>query len=279
MSVTSFLRRAAYSPIGPLLMLPRRCEMAGVRLLREVGRALRWLFTSREWTNFSYEYTQTGRDAAIEVLSIVTARPREEIARYATELEQDQALRDSLRRGIEAAGYRFGIDPGMGLGKRLLHYIVARATKPRVVVEAGTHLGLGAAVLRRALERNRAEGHAGKLYAVDLIEGHGQLLDRSDASIAELTIADTVAFLERLGEPVDYFIHETASDDAHERAQFAQLSKRLAPGGIVVTPWLTPRFIEFVHSQPGYGLLPIREEPARHWHGGDTMSFAFPLKR
>lgn len=275
MNLTSLLRRAAYSPVGPFLMLPRRARMAGIHLLGELGRSMRWLLTSREWTNFSYDYTTTGRDAAIEVLSVVTARPREELARYAAELEQDAELRDSIRRGIQAAGYRYGIDPGIGLGKRLLYYVVVRATKPRVVVEAGTHLGLGAVLLRRALERNRSESHGGKLYSVDLIEGHGHLLDRSDPSIAELTISDTVAFLARFNEPIDFFIHDTANEDTHEHAQFAELQRRLSPNGIVATTWLTRRCFEFVRARPGYALLPFHEEPAARFPSGDTMGFAF----
>ena len=275
MHFTSLLRRAAYSPVGPVLMLPRRARTAGVHLLGELGRSMRWLVTSREWTNFSCDYTTTGRDAAIEVLSIVTARPREELAGYAAELAQDVELRDSIRRGIRAAGYRYGIDPGPRYGKRLLHYVIVRATKPSVVVEAGTHLGLGAALLRRALERNRIENHHGKLYSVDLVEGHGHLLDRSDPSLAELTISDTVAFLARFQEVIDFFIHDTTSEQTHERAQFAELQRRLSPNGIVATTWLNDPFFEFARARPGCALLPFHEEPALRFPPGDTMGFAF----
>jgi hypothetical protein len=133
--------------------------------------ALRYLFRSRELSNFTYELDNM--DELARAVAAGIGAPLASVRECVDELDRDTELRDELRALLGANPKRDG-DPRYGY--RYMYYCVARLTQPEVIVEVGTHDGLGAALLLRALERNAAAGHPGELHTLDQTAEAGWLI-------------------------------------------------------------------------------------------------------
>ena len=128
-------------------------------------------------------------------------------------------------------------------------YGLARGLRPRRVLELGTHLGISAAHLGRALARTDAEGRGhGELVT---LEGAPALADLARAHLDALAIGDRVEVV--TGRFADTLPGVLASRgpfdlvfiDGHheEEAAFAyatQIRARLAPGALVVLDDVEP---------------------------------------
>src|SRR5262245_36121727 len=112
-------------------------------LLRPVPR---WLVRSREYSNFSYDFSYAGEMAAIDFVSMLTAVPRATVAAHALELSADADFRRWLSERVRLGPYSRTADSEIRYGRRLLYYMLARSLRPKLVVEAGTDKGFGACV-------------------------------------------------------------------------------------------------------------------------------------
>ncbi len=133
--------------------------------------ALRYLFRSNEVSNFTYELTNMV-DVARTVAQALGVS-QEAAARTLDELAADAELRDELTALLRGNPKR---DSVPRYGYRYMYYCVARLLKPAVTIEVGTHDGLGAALICRALERNEAEGRPGTLVTLDAAPSSGWLI-------------------------------------------------------------------------------------------------------
>lgn len=249
---------------------------------RHLSRTLRavpgWLRRSREYTNFSYDYSPAGMSAAVEVAALVAGEDVQRLSAYAQEVTGDEALGAQVRARVLQASPPVGMDPVPLYGRRLVVYMLTRALKPRVVVEAGVADGLGTWLIAAALRRNAREGFPGLLHAVDHAEDAGRLLPPEFSDIVRLHRGDTVAFVAELDQVIDLFIHETIPLPAHESRQFSILEGRLSPNGVVFSAWLTEAFATFAR-QSDRRLLPLPEQPRDHWYPGATLAMAYPRRR
>jgi hypothetical protein len=171
------------------------------------GDALRWLFRSREVSNFTYELAN--EDEIPALLGSILGRPEEELAGYLAELRADEELTASLRKGLKRNRKR---DPDPRLGKRRLIYCAVRAERPRLVVESGVHDGLGTVVILRALRRNAEDGDPGELLGFDINPDAGWLVDAVGApGNWTLEVGDVRKRLEPAlsGRRVDLFIQDS----------------------------------------------------------------------
>jgi hypothetical protein len=251
-------------------------------LYRHLSRTLRpvpaWLRRSREYTNFSYDYTPAGMCAAMEVTALVAGVDIQQVRSYAAEVTGDEDLASQIRARVLQARPRLGMDPGPRYGRRLVVYMLTRALRPRIVVEAGVADGLGTWLIAAALRRNGREGSPGRLHAVDHAEGAGRLLPPEYDDVVQLHRGDTTAFVAEFHQDIDLFIHETIPLPAHESRQFSILSGRLSPQGVVCSAWLTEAFAEFAREN-ARRLLPLPEQPLDHWHPGATLAMAYPGRK
>jgi hypothetical protein len=127
--------------------------------------------------------------------------------RYAAELDQDTDLRRELARTMRwRPAVRF-----QPFGRRLGWYAIVRATKPRLVVETGTHDGLGSVALLAALERNTRDGYDGRLVSIDPREATGWMVPcRLRCRWTNVRHTSYDAFPSVLnGEVPDLFIHDS----------------------------------------------------------------------
>ena len=121
----------------------------------------------------SYSFDLVNRDELCDFAAATLGIERRQAEAFLREIDEDPELNEQLTRRVRP---RFDYKRRLPLGNRLLWYMVARATKPRVAAETGIHDGLGSLVLLRALERNAAEGHEGVLKSFDFDPDAGWLV-------------------------------------------------------------------------------------------------------
>ncbi len=272
------LKRLLANPLGRWVLVPYRAKTALISCLAPCFRILPWLVRSRELTNYTYEYSPLAQTAAVHLAALVTGKPMELMMNYATELRNDGQLHRHVAEMTAGSAYRHFADPQFKPGRRLFYYLLVRAVKPGVVVEAGLDKGLGACIIGAALLRNAAEGSPGKYYGLTLLaEADAFLYGAPYDSQGELVMGDSVDILGKAGPNIDIFIHDTTNNPAHEQAQFKALQPRLAEGAIVLSTWFTEKFAEFAH-QSGLAVLTFHETPVGHWYPGGKIALAFRSK-
>ncbi len=264
--------------LGRWLLLPYRLTLAFKHQARSSRHVLPWLWRSREIGDFSYDLTRLNLEYLAEFLSLVTGLDARTAQRYLAELDGDEELREHVRRATLRSGYLPVSDVESRPGKRLAWYVLVRAAKPRIVVEAGVNRGLGACILAAALRRNIAEGHAGKVYSVDLDPTRGYLFSGPYAEVGELVAADIRQFLTDFDETIDMFIHDTQNDPVLEEAEYRSVEPKLAAGALVCSVWASAEILAFAR-RTGRSCLDFAMESRDHWYPGARLAVAFPPVR
>lgn len=274
MDKLSVLKKCLANPLGRLLLVPYRAKNALSTCLAPFYHIIPWLVSSKEITNFTYNYTPLSLHAAVQVVAIVTQKPAEVIWGFVSELQNDQQLHQHIARKTSKSAFRHFADSEFKPGRRLFYYILVRAMKPRVVVEAGMDKGLGACIIGAALLKNSSDGHPGKYYGISLKAHDAFLFDSPYDSHGEIVTCDSVDFLRNSELNIDLFFHDTTNDPAHERDQYKSLVPRLGAEAIILSTWFTEKFIEFAH-QSKLSMITFHETPINHWYPGGTIAIAF----
>lgn len=270
MTTTSTLKwLALQTPAGrAALMLPRLAKAWRIAA-RPVLAAPLWVLQSREYSNYTYDVSKTGLNAMIGAASVVSGRPIGEVAAFVEELLSCRELQQVVAEQHRVSSHRWSTDGVFRPGRRTLYYLLARALKPKLIVEAGVENGLGAAILCEAIRRNGSGEYLGierdvdqpcALYA-NFKHRTGQVLHR-----------DAVAAMAKFDRPVDLFFHDTTS--AAEHVKLLLPAVKLAPNGVIATSWATHEVFAFAEQQ-GKRFLQVRDEPVRHWFPGAQMGLVF----
>lgn len=228
--------------------------------------ATRFVFFNRENDNFTYEIDNV--DELARLLGVALGSTEERVREVLRELEQDGDLRRSITRRLRSHGDR---NRTAGYGRRLGWYAVARLTRPKLIVETGIHDGLGSAVLLRALQRNAADGHDGRLLAFDIRPDIGWLIEDGLRDRYEVCIGDTERSLPQqlAARSVDMFVHDSDHSYYHETFEFETVLSRATVGAALISdnPHGTTAFTDFCGR---HGLQPFvfLERPRRHIYPG-----------
>jgi predicted O-methyltransferase YrrM len=272
------LRRAiARTRLARLAAFPTRTARVARHDARVIGASVRWLFTSREHHNYTYDLTALNRGHLAWFVAQVCDVPVAAVRDWFAELEGDAALRRQIEAATAASARRGLADRTVRYARRIGWYAILRARKPAHVVETGTDKGLGTCVLAAALLRNAAEGQPGRVSSMDINPDAGYLVAAEPwSTVVDLIPGDSVASIRALTTPVDVFLHDSDHSAAHERAEFEAVETRLAPGGLLLTDNVTstnvlPRYAEAT----GRRFLAFTERPARHWYAGDGIGAAW----
>jgi hypothetical protein len=186
--------------------------------------AARYVLLDHELDNFTYPIANTGE--LVDFIADAMAVDRSIVAGFVAELRDDAELGAAIRARLAGRPDR---NATMPFGRRLGWYAVARIRRPSLVVETGLHDGLGATVLLRALERNRAEGHGGSLVSIDIRPAAGWLIPDRLRPGHEVVIGDSLRQLEQqVGDRrIGMFIHDSDHRYEHETAEL-EIAARLA---------------------------------------------------
>jgi predicted O-methyltransferase YrrM len=165
-------------------------------------------------------------------------------------------------------------------GRRLGWYAVARAIKPKTIVETGVDKGLGSCVLSAALARNTEEGYPGHYYGFDINPKAGYLLAGKYAEFGEIRYGDSLASLRQLDAAIDLFINDSDYNPNYETAEYNTVAPRLSPNAIVLgdNSHATDRLLAFsLATERQFAFF--RETPDKHWYPGAGIGISFKRKR
>jgi len=245
--------------------------------LRRPLETLRYVLSDPETTNFTYEIGNY--DELHHFLAGAMGRTVAEFERFSSELRGDRDLAERLSRRLATRPDRRHVPL---YGRRVGWYCAVRAMKPRIVVETGVADGLGSAALLRALERNRSEGHEGRLVGFDILPGSGWLLDDALRAHFELVIEDSKVALPRVlsERTVGLFIHDSDHHYEHELAEYRLVTPHLAPGAVILSDnsHAVPA-LEHFSQATGRRFAFFRERPIRHFYPGGGIGASMPRER
>ncbi|MDT0530481.1 class I SAM-dependent methyltransferase [Micromonospora sp. DSM 115977] len=277
MDATKLRRAIARTPLAPVAAFPKRLARVVRHDAKVLRTSARWLVTSREHHNYTYELTKLSRHHLAWFVSVVCDVPVKQVRAYFTEIESDDVLRRHIESATAGAARRGLADRQVRYARRIGWYAIVRATKPTHVVETGVDKGLGSCVLAAALLRNAADGQPGRVTSLDINPEAGYLARTAPWSeVVDLVIGDSIASIAALDRPVDLFLHDSDHSRAHEKREFEAVEGRLAPGAILLTDNVTATNVLAEHAErTGRRFLAYRETPANHWYPGDGIGIAW----
>jgi cephalosporin hydroxylase len=269
---TSIRRRLAVSPMARAAALPLRTKAVARHDTRVVGRSLSWLVHSRETTNYTYDLDSLNRDQLCWFVATVTGAGIGPVREWAAELEHDRALIEHLTSRLSSNPRRRICAQEPHWARRAGWYAMVRAAQPDLVVETGTHLGLGSCVIAAALIRN---GH-GRLTTIDIDPAAGHLIGEPYASVIDRRTGSSVEALAGT-RGVDIFLHDSLHTYEYESSELKAVEPNLAPGAIVLSDnahdsAALPDWAE----RTGRHYLFFKESPLDHWWPGDGIGAAWP---
>lgn len=271
MNTAQLKRRLARSRNAPLVAFPLRLQQVVTYNAAVAGRSARWLVTSREHTNFTYDLTDLNRTHLAWFVAAGTDLPVAQVRGYLDELEHDHELRDHIRRSTLASGRAGLADAQVRYGRRAGWYALVRAFRPEHVVETGTDKGLGSCVLAAALLHNGT----GRLTTIDVNPEAGYLLDGPYREVTRVRTGDSVRTLSELAEPVDFFLHDSDHSAAHEAAELAAVEPLLSERATVLSDnaRVTDELASWAEAR-GHRFFFFDERPADHWYPGAGIGLA-----
>jgi predicted O-methyltransferase YrrM len=242
---------------------------------------LRWLVRSSETENFTYDLTPGNKRYLASLIAAVTGRTHEAIEGYIRELEEDEDLAEHLRRaaaahGAAAPGDRTIRNPPAAYGRRIGWYAIARATKPKVIVETGVDKGLGSCILAAALRRNEHEGRAGAYFGTDINPAAGALFGGPYARHGEILYGDSITSLQALDRTIDLLINDSDHSADYEAREYRTVADKLSADAIILgdNSHATPALLEFALST-GRRFVFFQEKPLDHWYPGAGIGIAY----
>jgi hypothetical protein len=270
-NLTSLGRWIGQSRWAPIAALPLRIRTVSRYDARVLGQSYRWLRTSREYTNFTYDLTPLNKEHLAWWIASIARVPVARVRGYIGELDTDgvfvehlmAAARNSDRRGVTDAVPR--------PGRRLGWYALIRCLQPEHVVETGTDKGLGSCVAAAALLRN---GN-GRLTTVDKNPNAGFLVVPPYSNVTELHIGESLDILHGLSTPVDLFLQESWGTFEHEVSELEEVTPHLGERAVVLNG--RPGTYSLAHwaERTDRRFLYFHAQPNDHWYRGDGIGAAW----
>lgn len=260
--------------VGATALFAYRGLLVCRQLLTTALALVRWLLASRETSNFTYDLTGLNKAHLCAFVAEVTGRSYADIANYVAELENDTDPRDHVRAAV--LDHPTNADHVARFGRRLGWYAVARATRPRTIVETGVDKGLGSCVLTAALLRNAEDGYPGYYYGLDINPEAGYLFRGRYRQFGEIRYGDSLASLSQLETEIDLFINDSDHAAEYELAEYVTVNPRLNPNAVILgdNAHNTDCLLKFALAT-GRRFLFFHEVPDRHWYPGAGIGFAF----
>lgn len=219
---------------------PRRVVRGKLWSLRQYGSSMRahpfqainFVLLDPELDNFTYDIANV--DELRDFLASQLQVEKDVVSGYIRELEGDTAFRNELNATLRTRRDRKSVAK---YGRRIGWYCIVRITHPQVVIETGVHDGLGSSVLLQALSRNRAEGHDGQLFGIDINPKAGWLIPERLRDHMTLLIEDSATAVPRIAREngIDVFLHDSDHRYQHEFQEFQTAAEGMRPGGIFMS--------------------------------------------
>jgi len=266
--------------LGRSILLLHRARIGLNYFRRPSFHLAKWLFKSKETTNFTYDLEEGNKRYLASLVSRATGIGFEEAMLYINEIESDLELRTHISQAISKSDFASTADQEMRFGKRAGWYAIARALKPKVIIETGVDKGLGSCVLAAALKKNRHEGHEGYYYGTDINPDAGYLLSGDYADYGKILYGDSIESLKKFDGPIDLFINDSDHSATYEAKEYETIKDKLSERAVILgdNSHCTDKLFEFSLAAQRDFIF-FQERPKDHWYpgGGIGISFKRPL--
>lgn len=262
--------------IGRLVFLFFRFKLAMSFFWKPLGLLFKWLFISRETTNFTYDLTAENKQYLALLVAKVTGLTYQEVWAYFRELDEDVKLKEHIKRVTRESEERYFSDIEVLYAKRYGWYAIARAIKPRIIVETGIDKGLGSIVMTAALMRNKNEGYDGYFYGTDINPRAGYLFKGEYAKSGQILYGDSNESVRNLDVEIDLFISETFVSADFEVQEMQVASTKLSDQAVIIgRGYGMQRFAMNTNRE----FLYFREDPQDHWYMGGAITMAYKERK
>lgn len=270
------MRIASVPLVGRTLLTAYRAKLALGQLREPLLNSIRWLLTSKETTNFTYDLDDLNRRYLASLISDVLSVDYAVIAGYINELQDDTDLKTHIAEATARSSHSAIADQQVRFGRRLGWYAIVRAMKPRLIVETGVDKGLGSCVLTAALRRNCADGIAGQYIGTDINPNAGYLFSGEYARFGRIIYGDSIESLSTLVGEVDIFINDSDHSCDYEYREYLTIANRLSAHSLVLgdNAHCCDKLLQF-SLETGRRFVFFQEKPARHWYPGAGIGISF----
>ncbi len=255
-----FARIAALAP---------RAVSVGRHDAQVVGTSLRWLVTSREHTNFTYDLEPLNRTHLSWWVSQVAGTPVDRVRAYMSELDNDRELAQHVAETTASSARRGLMDQQVHFGRRQGWYALVRCLRPDHIVETGTDKGLGTCVLARAAMRNGT----GRVTTIDTEASSGSLIGGVFAEVIDRVIGDSVVVLPTL-RSVDLLLHDSLHTFEHETLEIEATPLNKSALVLSDNAHSTDALAQWA-ERTARDFLYFQERPIHHWYPGGGIGAAW----
>lgn len=262
--------------IGYILLFLYKINILFKCKTKSIKNIFRWLFKSREITNFTYGLTSLNKSYLAALISNITNKDYRQIADYISEIESDHDLLNHVKQSTRNSRDSYMADEDAKFAKRMGWYAFVRAMKPKVVVETGVDKGLGSCVITAAIKKNKEEGFDGYYYGTDINPKAGYLLSGEYSKYGEILYGDSIESLKKLDKTVDIFINDSDHSAAYEALEYETIKDKLTKDSIILgdNSHVTDKLLNFSNAN-GMKFIFFKEEPLNHWYPGAGIGVAY----
>lgn len=270
MKVLRFLKRIW------ILNFIRRLWNASKYFNKKYIQILKWGFSSREDTNYTYNLTSDNLIYLSQAIAVVTKMDYLIILKYMNEAQSDEELKKTIYNSIKNSAERKFADKEIRFGKRLGWYAFVRAIKPKIVVETGVDKGLGSILLCSALLKNKEEGYSGYYYGTDINPKAGYLLSGKYKNIGKILYGDSIESLLKLKENIDIFINDSDHSAEYEYKEYESIKSLINENTILLgdNSHCTNKLSEF-SIENSRNFIFFQEKPLNHWYPGGGIGISY----
>jgi predicted O-methyltransferase YrrM len=225
-----------------------------------------------ESENFTYDIANVGD--LPQFVATSTGVSVGEIEQYLQEILHDDVLKRELTKRLRQRKDR---NKTPHFGRRLGWYCLVRACRPGLIIETGTHDGLGTALLLSAAERNAAEGTATKVMTLDLDPGTGWLIPEYLKDHLAVVIGDTRETLPAAaaGQEIGMIIHDSEHTAERERFEFGFALEHAASTLVLVSDNAhATTALRDLADELGIQYHHFTERPVHHFYPGAAIGLA-----
>lgn len=265
--------------IGQTVLIPIRFKIVNKHFFGELGKMTKWLFRSKETTNFTYDLEEDNKHYLASLIADILNIKYEKVMQYMHEIEHDEELYRHIKNATLSSDQSFKADKEVRLGRRIGWYVFARILKPKVILETGVDKGLGSCVLTAALKKNKEEGYTGKYFGTDINPKAGYLLSGEYSEFGEILYGDSIQSLKQLNDSVDLFINDSDHSSEYEGKEYEIMSGKLTEYAVILgdNAHCTNELFKFSLKNNRHFVF-FQERPSGHWYPGAGIGISFKRK-
>ncbi len=268
--ILRFLKRV------PVLNFIRRVVYAVKFPCRQFKQVIKWGFTSKEDTNYTYNLTSDNLMYMAHFIAGITGKSHSEIVGYFSEVNNNTELVKHIQIETAQSPLARFADKEVRFGRRLGWYAFVRILKPKVVIETGIDKGLGSVLLCSALLKNKEEGFSGRYYGTDINPQAGYLLSGKYKDVGEILYGDSIQSLKNFEQSIDLFINDSNHSDEYEYEEYKTIAPLINDQSILLSDNAEcSNKLALFSQETDRKFLFFKEEPLGHWYPGSGIGVSY----